>query len=103
MQQLVQGVGNASELHFSVGAFSRLVHEVAQDFKSDLKWRPYTIECVQIAIEAHLRELLSTANNIATWAERQDGNLVKPRDIQLARRLRKEIHYRIGSAQTGAF
>jgi histone H3/H4 len=105
VQQLTQAgagvAGDANELHFGCGAFSRVTREVAQDFKTDLKWGPYAIECIQMATEAHLRETLSAANSAAIWADRkletddsgevsEGGVQVEPRDIQLMRRLRGE-------------
>ena len=102
VQQLV-GADDTTGLHFRRGAFSRLVHDVAQtqvglDRWRGLKWGPYTIECFQIAIEAHLREMLSDAKKAAVWVERtlktdgdeRGGIQIDNMEIRLVRWLRRE-------------
>jgi histone H3/H4 len=52
-------------LTFPRAAFSRLVRELAQDFRSDLLWKPTAIEALQEASEDLVRGRLSRAARIA--------------------------------------
>jgi histone H3 len=67
--------------------FQRLVREIAQDFKTDLRFQSYAILALQEAAEAYLVGLFEDANLVAIHAKRVT---IMPRDIQLARRLRGE-------------
>ena len=67
--------------------FQRLVREIAQDFKSDLRFKPDAILALQTASEAYLVGLLEDANLCAIHAKRVT---ITPKDIQLARRIRGE-------------
>ena len=67
--------------------FQRLVREIAQDFKTDLRFQSYAILALQEAAEAYLVGLFEDANLCAIHAKRVT---IMPRDIQLARRLRGE-------------
>lgn len=64
--------------------FQRLVREVAQDFKTDLRFRSTAIDALQEASEAYLVHLFEDANLAAIHAKRIT---VMPKDIQLAKRL----------------
>ena len=67
--------------------FQRLVREIAQDFKSDLRFQHTAILALQEAAEAYLVGLFEDTNLCAIHAKRIT---VMPKDIQLARKLRGE-------------
>ena len=62
--------------------FQRLVREIAQDFKTDLRFQSAAILCLQEAAEAYLVRLFDDANLCAIHAKRVT---ILPKDIQLAR------------------
>ena len=62
--------------------FQRLVREIAQDFKTDLRFQSAAILCLQEVAEAYLLRLFDDANLCAIHARRVT---IMPRDIQLAR------------------
>ena len=65
--------------------FQRLVREIAQDFKTDLRFQSAVILCLQEAAEAYLVRLFDDANLCAIHARRV---ILMPKDILLARRIR---------------
>ncbi len=67
--------------------FQRLVKEVAQDFKADLRFQSHAIMALQEASEAYLASLFEDANLCAIHAKRVT---VMVKDIHLARRIRGE-------------
>ena len=67
--------------------FQRLVREIAQDFKTDLRFQSAVILCLQEAAEAYLVRLFDDANLCAIHAKRVT---IMPKDILLARRIRGE-------------
>ena len=67
--------------------FQRVVREIAQDIKTDLRFQSAAIMCLQEATEAYLVGLLDDANLCAIHARRVT---IMPKDIQLARRIRGE-------------
>ena len=67
--------------------FQRLVREIAQDFKTDLRFQSAAILCLQEAAEAYLVRLFDDANLCAIHARRVT---IMQKDIQLARRIRGE-------------
>jgi histone H3 len=67
--------------------FQRLVQEVAQDFKADLRYGKHAILALQEAGEAYLVGLMDDGNLCAIHSKRVT---IMPKDIQLARRLRGE-------------
>lgn len=71
------------------GPFERLVREIAQDFKDDLRFQKEAILMIQLATESYLISLFEDTNLCAIHAKR---SLIKPKDIQLARRIRGERH-----------
>ena len=64
--------------------FQRLVREIAQDFKTDLRFQSVAILCLQEAAEAYLVGLFEDTNLCAIHARRVT---IMPKDIQLARRI----------------
>src|SRR4051812_19798175 len=70
--------------------FQRLVREIAQDFKADLRFQSTAILALQEASEAYLVSLFEDTNLCAIHAKRVT---IMTKDIQLARRIRGErIH-----------
>ena len=67
--------------------FQRLVREIAQDFKTDLRFQSHAIMALQEASEAYLVSLFHDTNLCAIHAKRVT---ISPKDIQLARRIRGE-------------
>ena len=67
--------------------FQRLVREVAQDFKNDLRFQGSAVMALQEAAEAYLVSLFEDTNLCAIHAKRVS---IMPRDMQLARRIRNE-------------
>merc|ERR1712098_478013 len=67
--------------------FQRLVREIAQDFKTDLRFQSSAVMALQEASEAYLVGLFEDTNLCAIHAKRVT---IMPRDIQLARRIRGE-------------
>jgi histone H3 len=69
--------------------FSRLVREVAQDFKSDIRFQSQTLLAAQEASEQYLTAIFEDSNLCAIHAKRVT---IFPKDIQLTRRIRGERH-----------
>jgi len=79
--------------------FQRLVREIAQDFKTDLRFQSSAIGALQEAVEAYLVSLFEGICTYVFIIWQIDTNLcaihgkrvtIMPKDIQLARRLRGE-------------
>ncbi|KAL9255506.1 histone H3.3a-like protein [Drosera capensis] len=67
--------------------FQRLVREIAQDFKADLRFQSHAVLALQEAAEAYLVGLFEDTNLCAIHAKRVT---IMPKDVQLARRIRGE-------------
>ena len=67
--------------------FQRLVREVAQDYKTDLRFQGSAVLALQESAEAYLVGLFEDTNLAAIHAKRVT---IMPKDIQLARRIRSE-------------
>lgn len=67
--------------------FQRLVREIAQDYKTDLRFQSSAINALQETIEAYIVSLFEDANLCAIHTKRVT---IMPKDIQLARRIRGE-------------
>ncbi|KAF4990466.1 hypothetical protein FDECE_14369 [Fusarium decemcellulare] len=63
------------------------VREIAQDFKSDLRFQSSAIGALQESVESYLVSLFEDTNLCAIHAKRVT---IQSKDIQLARRLRGE-------------
>ena len=63
------------------------VREIAQDFKTDLRFQSSAVMALQEASEAYLVGLFEDTNLCAIHAKRVT---IMPKDIQLARRIRGE-------------
>ena len=77
----------SSELLIRKLPFQRLVREIAQDFKSDLRFQSTAILALQEAFESYLVGLFEDTNLCAIHAKRVT---IMPKDMQLARRIRGE-------------
>ncbi|KAJ8446313.1 hypothetical protein Cgig2_005844 [Carnegiea gigantea] len=64
--------------------FQRLVREIAQDFKTDLRFQSHAVLALQEAAEAYLVGLFEDTNLCAIHAKRVT---IMPKDVQLARRI----------------
>ena len=67
--------------------FQRLVREIANDYKSDLRFQSSAVLALQEASEAYLVGLFEDTNLCAIHAKRVT---IMPKDMQLARRIRGE-------------
>ena len=67
--------------------FQRLVREVAQEYKSDLRFQSSAVLALQEASESYLVALFEDTNLCAIHAKRVT---IMPKDMQLARRIRGE-------------
>ncbi|WOL10000.1 histone H3.3-like [Canna indica] len=65
--------------------FQRLVREIAQNFKIDLRFQSHAVLALQEAAEAYLVGLFEDVNLCAIHAKRVT---IMPKDVQLARRIR---------------
>ena len=65
--------------------FQRLVREIAQNFKSELRFQSMAVYALQEAAEAYLVRLFEDTNLCAIHAKRVT---ITPQDMQLARRIR---------------
>lgn len=67
--------------------FQRLVREIAQDHKSDVRFHGTAVLALQEASEAYLVSLFEDTNLAAIHAKRVT---IMPKDMQLSRRIRGE-------------
>jgi len=67
--------------------FQRLVREIAQDYKTDLRFQSAAVAALQEAAESYLVGLFEDTNLCAIHAKRVT---IMSKDIQLARRIRGE-------------
>ena len=67
--------------------FQRLVRELAQEFKADLRFQGSAVLALQEAAEAYFVGLFGDSNLCAIHARRVT---IMPKDMQLARRIRGE-------------
>ena len=77
----------STELLIGKLPFQRLVREIAQDFKTDLRFHSAAIGALQEASEAYLVGLFEDTSLCALHAKRVT---IMPKDIQLARCIRGE-------------
>lgn len=76
-----------TELLIRKAPFQRLVREIAQDFKVDLRFQQSAIAALQESAEDYLIGLFADTNLCAIHARRVT---IMPKDVQLARRIRGE-------------
>jgi len=77
----------STDLLVKKAPFQRLVREIAQDFKSDLRFQSSAILALQEASEAYHVGLFEDSNLCAIHGKRVT---IMPKDIQLAKRIRGE-------------
>ena len=77
----------STELLIRRAPFQRLVREIAQDYKSDLRFQQSAVDALQEASESYLVGLFEDTNLCAIHARRVT---IMPKDVQLARRIRGE-------------
>ena len=77
----------STDLLLRKAPFQRLVREISQDFKNDLRFQSMAILALQEASEAYLVSLFEDTNLCAIHAKRIT---IMPKDLQLARRIRGE-------------
>lgn len=75
----------STELLMRKSPFQRLVREVAQDFKADLRFQSSAILSLQEAAEEYLIHLFGDTNLLAIHAGRVT---IMPKDMQLVRKVR---------------
>lgn len=68
--------------------FQRLVREIAQDFKTDLRFQAEAVEALQDSAESYLVGLFEDTNLCAIHAKRVT---IMPKDVRLARRIRGDM------------
>ena len=78
----------STELLIRMQPFQRLVREIAQDFKTGLRFQSSAVLALQEAAEAYIVGLFEDSNLCALHSKRVT---VMPKDIQLARRIRRDI------------
>ncbi|KAK9665500.1 hypothetical protein RND81_14G115800 [Saponaria officinalis] len=78
----------STELLIRKSPFQRLVREIAQNYKSDLRFQSHAVWALQEAAEAYLVGLFEDTNLCAIHAKRVT---IMPKDMQLAKRIRGEI------------
>ncbi|KAK0518252.1 histone H3.1, partial [Tilletia horrida] len=67
--------------------FQRLVREIAQDYRRDVRFQSSAINALQEATEAYLVSFFEDVNLAAIHAKRVT---IMPKDVALARRIRGE-------------
>jgi len=67
--------------------FQQLVREIAQNFRTDLRFQSTALLALQEATEAYIVSLFEDTNMCAIHAKRVT---IMPKDMQLARRIRGE-------------
>lgn len=75
----------SDELLIRKAPFQRLVREIAQDFKTDLRFQAAAVAALQESAEAYLVGLFEDTNLCAIHAKRVT---IMPKDVHLARRIR---------------
>lgn len=70
--------------------FQRLVREITQEFRTDIRFQSQALGALQEATEAYLVGLFEDCNLCAIHAKRVT---IMPKDIQLARRIRGETQH----------
>lgn len=77
----------STELLIRKVPFQRLVREIAQDYKQDIRFQSNAILALHESAEAYLVGLFEDTNLCAIHARRVT---IQPKDMQLARRIRGE-------------
>lgn len=83
----IKKLQKSTELLIRKLPFNRLVREIAQEFKNDLRFQKTAVLALQEAAEAYMVSIFEDAGLCGIHAKRVT---IYPRDIQLARRIRGE-------------
>lgn len=86
----IRKLQRTTELLIPFQPFQRLVREIAQDYKDDLRFTGSAILALQTAAEDYIINLLHMTQLSALHAKRVN---LKPRDMHLARRIMDERYY----------
>ena len=78
----------STELVLRKAPFMRLVREIAQDFKSELRFTAEAVECLQTACEAFVVRRFENANKCAIHAKRVT---IQPKDMQISAWIEKNV------------
>jgi histone H3 len=82
--RMIRRYQKSTELLIRKLPFQRLVREIVQDFKLDLRFQSHAMAALQEATEAYAVGLFEDTNLAAIHAKRVT---IMPKDIQLARRI----------------
>lgn len=85
--QEIRRYQKSTELLIRKLPFQRLVREIAQDYKTDLRFQSSALAALQEASESYLTGLFEDTNLCAIHAKRVT---ILPKDMALARRIRGE-------------
>ena len=85
--RMIRKYQKSTELLIRKLPFQRLVREIANDFKTDLRFQSSAVLALQEAAEAYMVGLFEDTNLCAIHAKRVT---IMPKDMQLARRIRGE-------------
>ena len=88
----------STDLLLRKSPFSRLAREISTDFKCDLRFQSTAMLALQEASEAYLVGLSEDCNLCAVHAKRVT---IMPKDMQLARRIRRERGSETSSEKSG--
>ena len=83
----IRKLQKSTELLIRKLSFQRLVREIAQEYKSDLRFQSQAIFALQEAAEVYMVGLFEDTNLCSIHAKRVT---IMPKDNQLARRIRGE-------------
>ena len=85
--QQIRSLQRSTDLLSRKAPFQRFVREIAQEFKTDLRWTGTAVLALQEAVEAYCIGLFSDSVKAMVHAKRVK---LMPADMQLAIRLRQE-------------
>jgi len=77
----------STELLIRRKPFERLVREISTEMKSDIRWQTSAVLALQEAAESYIVSIMEDTLLCAIHAKRV---MIKPKDMQLARRIRGE-------------
>lgn len=77
----------STDLLIRKSPFMRLIREISQDFKNDMRYQGIALEALQESAEAYLVGIFEDTNICAIHAKRVT---IFAKDMQLAKRLRGE-------------
>lgn len=84
----------STDLLIRMKPFQRLVREIAQDYKVDIRFQSSAMLALQEASEAYFVGLMEDTNMCAIHAKRVT---IMPKDMQLARRIRGDNNMQVST------